>query len=162
MSQTEFLQQVKENQNIIYKLALLYATDEEDKKDLYQEVLLQAWKGWPSFKGESKFSTWLYRVSLNTILTLKRKKPILDYNTSIESVAESTHTEHGYSVATEQLRWALRTLPETDRAIISLHLDGYENNEIAELMGISLNNTGVKLYRIKQQLAKILKKSHAN
>ncbi|HMP93025.1 MAG TPA: sigma factor, partial [Phnomibacter sp.] len=68
-SQTEFLHLITQNQGIIRKLVGLYARNEEDKSDLYQEVLLQAWKGFASFKGQSKFSTWLYRVSLNTLLT---------------------------------------------------------------------------------------------
>ena len=73
MSEKEFLSQLKEHQNIIYKLVHLYANTEEDKKDLYQEILLQAWKTYPAFRGEAKFSTWLYRLCLNTIFTIQRK-----------------------------------------------------------------------------------------
>jgi RNA polymerase sigma factor (sigma-70 family) len=73
VSEKEFLSQLKEHQNIIYKLVHLYATSEEDKKDLYQEILFQAWKTYSSFRGEAKFSTWLYRLSLNTIFTIQRK-----------------------------------------------------------------------------------------
>ena len=70
---------VTEQQNIIYKLVHLYTTSEEDKKDLYQEILLQAWKGYSSFREEAKFSTWLYRLCLNTIFTIQRKTNKIKY-----------------------------------------------------------------------------------
>ncbi|MBL0307317.1 MAG: hypothetical protein IPQ25_15180 [Chitinophagaceae bacterium] len=72
MSEKEFLSQLKEHQNIIYKLVHLYANTEEVKKDLYQEILFQAWKTYPAFRGEAKFSTWLYRLCLNTIFTIRK------------------------------------------------------------------------------------------
>lgn len=156
MSEAEFLSLIKENQGIIYKLAGLYATDAEEKKDFCQEIICQAWKGWPSFKGESKFSTWLYRISLNTILTQKRRKKLIDYRDDLEPVASSVEQNTVQQENAKRLRQAIRALAETDRALISLHLDGYENGEIAEIIGISVNNVGVKLHRIKNQLAKRL------
>ena len=87
MNESAFLEQVKQNQGIIYKLVDLYVNDTEEKKDLYQEVLLNAWKGWPSFRQESKFSTWLYRICLNTIFTSKRKKHQVNYKESLEEIA---------------------------------------------------------------------------
>ncbi|MBL0358075.1 MAG: hypothetical protein IPP72_14940 [Chitinophagaceae bacterium] len=94
MSQKEFLEQVRNNQGIIYKLVGLYAGDREEKKDLYQEILLQAWKAWPSFRGEAKFSTWLYRLSLNTIFTQRRKASKIDYLESLETVAPAVKKPH--------------------------------------------------------------------
>lgn len=158
MSETEFLEAVKSNQGIIYKLVGLYATDVEERKDLYQEVLLQAWRSWSSFRGEAKFSTWLYRISLNTILTQKRKVNRIDYLDSLEPVSHlvTDHTQHKKEEI-DRLRNAIRTLPETDRALISMHLDGYENAEIADVLGITVNHVAVKLHRCKQQLANLLK-----
>lgn len=156
MSETEFLSLIKENQGIIYKLAGLYAADAEEKKDFCQEIICQAWKGWPSFKGEAKFSTWLYRISLNTILTQKRRKKLIDYRDDLEPIASATEQNTVQRENSRRLRLAIRSLAETDRALISLHLDGYENGEIAEIIGISVNNVGVKLHRIKNQLAKRL------
>ena len=96
MSEKEFLSQLKEHQNIIYKLVHLYANTEEDKKDLYQEILLQAWKTYPAFRGEAKFSTWLYRICLNTIFTQQRKKHRVDYKDSPEyDFYYSTKNEQG-------------------------------------------------------------------
>ncbi len=156
MSEAQFLEQVKQHQGIIYKLVALYANNAEEKKDLYQEVLLQAWKGWPSFRQESKFSTWLYRVCLNTIFTRNRKKQPLDYKESLEAVATVIQNGSIQNEDAVRLRLAIRKLAETDRAIISMHLDGYDNGEIADLMGISNNHVSVKLHRIKDQLSNLL------
>lgn len=156
MSEANFLEQVRQNQGIIYKLVGLYASDAEEKKDLYQEVLLQAWKSWPAFRQEAKFSTWLYRICLNTIFTQKRKPQRVDYKDSLESIAPAVQNKVAQQEDVVRLRQAIRQLPETDRAIISMNLDGYENAEIAEMFGISNNHVAVKLHRIKQQLGNLL------
>ena len=156
MGETQFLEQVRENQGIIYKLVGLYASDAEEKKDFYQEVLLQAWKAWPSFRGDAKFSTWLYRISLNTILTQKRKNNPVEYKDSLEPISPSVQHSSIQQENALSLQKAIRQLAETDRAIISMHLDGYENSEIAEVLGISNNHVAVKLHRCKQQLANLL------
>jgi RNA polymerase sigma factor (sigma-70 family) len=156
LSEAAFLQQIRENQGIIYKLVGLYANDAEEKKDLYQEVLLQAWKSWPAFRQEAKFSTWLYRICLNTIFTQKRKPQRLDYKESLEDVSAAVQNSVVQNEDLVRLRMAIRQLPETDRAIVSMHLDGYENAEIAGMLGISNNHVAVKLHRIKQQLGNLL------
>ncbi len=158
MSEKDFLEQVRENQGIIYKLVGLYASDAEEKKDLYQEVLLQAWKAWPSFRGEAKFSTWLYRICLNTILTQKRKANLVDYKDSLEAISPSVQHSSIQKEEVAGLQKAIRQLSETDRAIISLHFDGYDNGEISEILGITGNHVAVKLHRCKQQLTNLLKK----
>lgn len=155
MIEQEFLSQIKEHQNIIYKLVHIYATTEEDKKDLYQEIVLQAWKSYSAFRGEAKFSTWLYRLCLNTILTIRRKTNRIEYTDTAKF--ESDYVTTSASDELDRLYKAIRTLPETERAIISLNLDGYDNKEVGELLGITANLVGVKLYRIKQQLATLLK-----
>jgi len=156
LSEAQFLEQVRQNQGIIYKLVGLYANDAEEKKDLYQEVLLQAWKGWPSFRQESKFSTWLYRICLNTIFTQQRKKHRVDYTNSLEEISPTVQNSVTQKEDVVRLRQAIRQLSETDRAIISMNLDGYENAEIGEMLGISNNHVAVKLHRIKQQLGNLL------
>ncbi|MFT3932259.1 MAG: sigma-70 family RNA polymerase sigma factor [Chitinophagaceae bacterium] len=158
MQEAEFLALVKENQGIIYKLTSLYANDAEEKKDLYQEILLNAWKGWPSFRGDAKFSTWLYRICLNTLLTKKRKPQILDYKASLEELSPQIQAANTQNENVLSLQKAIRQLAETDRAIVSLHLDGFDNGEIAGIVGISVNHVAVKLHRIKQQLSQLLNK----
>jgi RNA polymerase sigma factor (sigma-70 family) len=157
VSETQFLEQVRENQGIIYKLVGLYASDGEEKKDLYQEVLLQAWKAWPNFRRDAKFSTWLYRICLNTILTQKRKTSPVDYTDSLEAISPPVQHSSIQNEAAAGLQKALRRLSETDRAIISLHFDGYVNSEISEILGITGNHVAVKLHRCKQQLTNLLK-----
>lgn len=158
MSKQEFLQLLQANQGIIYKLVALYAQNVEEKKDLYQEVVLQTWKAWPNFRGDAKFSTWLYRICLNTILTQQRKPYQVDAKTDLDQYQLTAENTAEKNQEAQRLRLAIRQLAETDRAIVSLHLDGYDNNEIAQIVGIASNHVAVKLFRIKQQLANLLKK----
>ena len=150
----QFLEAIQANQGIIRKLAGIYAQHEEDKKDLYQEILLQAWKAFPKFRGDSKFSTWLYKVSLNTILTASRKKNKETYREQIDDHITDTGSSGLAMEDRQMIGMAMNQLSDIDKALISLHLDGYSNPEIADILGISLNHTGVKLHRIKQVMTK--------
>lgn len=157
-NETYFLELIAQHQGLIYKLIRMYAYTEEDIKDSYQEILFQAWKGFPAFKGEAKFSTWLYRICLNTLLTQNRKHNVLKQSITLDaSIQLSTNHQEANNENIRQLYHAIRQLKETDRAIISLHLDGYNHLEIAEIVGISANNVGVKIYRIKDQIGILLK-----
>jgi RNA polymerase sigma factor (sigma-70 family) len=152
--QREFTALINQNRGIIYKVIRLYVNHEEDERDLFQEILFQAWKSYPRFDGRSKFSTWLYRVGLNTVLTFKRRPVVVVPHEDLSSlnIAQPKTTDDS-----EALYVAIRELPEIDRMIITLHLDGYENEEIAEITGITKNNAAVKLHRIKDNLIKTLK-----
>jgi len=155
VSEKEFVALVNENRGIIYKVIRLYINHEEDARDLYQEIVFQAWKSYSRFDGRSKFSTWLYRVGLNTVLTFKRRPVVVvpyEDLASLNIAQAKTNTDES-----EALYVAIRQLPEIDRMIITLHLDGYENEEIAEITGLTKNNTAVKLHRIKEVLIKQLK-----
>ncbi|MCW5911443.1 MAG: sigma-70 family RNA polymerase sigma factor [Cyclobacteriaceae bacterium] len=150
-----FTELINQNRGIIYKVIRLYVANEEDERDLFQEILFQAWKSYPRFDGRSKFSTWLYRVGLNTVLTFKRRPVLVVPHENLASLNISqakTSTDES-----EALYIAIRGLPEIDRMIITLHLDGYENEEIADITGLTKNNTAVKLHRIKDALIKKLK-----
>lgn len=155
-SQSEFIDLVQANAGIIHKVLKLYVDRQTDREDMYQEILLQAWKSFERFKGESKFSTWLYRVSLNTVFTFNRQNQILNKNTDIEEhhYKENTHNKYDDS---DLLLKALKQLNEIDRSLITLHLDGYDNGEIAEIIGITRNHVGVKIHRIKNELMNLLK-----
>ncbi|KYP15623.1 sigma-70 family RNA polymerase sigma factor [Flavihumibacter sp. CACIAM 22H1] len=155
MKEELFLSEIKANQGIIYKIVSLYAADPEEKKDLYQEILLQCWKGWSSFRGEAKFSTWLYRISLNTVLTSIRKKTLVVYQDEVPD-QEGVDPVQFEQEDSKALHTAIRQLTDADRAIVLLHLEGYSNSEIAEWMGISANGLAVKLYRIRQRLSTLL------
>ena len=157
MEEQQFLKNINENKGIIIKIVNLYADDAEDRKDLHQEIIFQAWKAASGFKGEAKFSTWLYKISLNVALThLSKIKKHAKINEGVSMVPYEYPAE--LSERADQLYRAIRQLTEVDRGLIMLHLDGYDNAAIGEIMGITKNNTGVKLHRIKQQLSDILDK----
>ena len=152
----EFVQLVQRNAGIIHKVIQLYVEHPEDRRDLYQEVLLQAWKSYAGFKGESLFSTWLYRISLNTVLTFRRRQKVVytELPSKYDQLAE--HTAPALEDS-ELLLLAIKQLNEIDRVIITLHLDGYENEEIAQVTGLSKNNATVRLHRAKQTVVQRLK-----
>jgi len=151
----EFTEQIDQNRGIIYKVIRLYVNHEDDEKDLFQEILFQAWKSYPRFQGRSKFSTWLYRVALNTVLTFKRRVKLVEPHDDLNQL-NVVSTDGNRKDESEALYTAIRMLNEIDRMIVTLHLDGYENEEIADITGISKNNTAVKLHRIKETLTKKL------
>lgn len=151
----EFSEQIDKNRGIIYKVIRLYVHHEDDEKDLFQEILFQAWKSYPRFQGQSKFSTWLYRVALNTVLTFKRRIKLVEPHEDLNRL-NVVSTDGNRKDDSEALYTAIRMLNEIDRMIVTLHLDGYENEEIADITGITKNNTAVKLHRIKETLTKKL------
>ncbi len=153
-AEEQFTRLIQENSGIIHKVILLYVDDKQERADLYQEILLQAWKSFASFRRESKFSTWLYRVSLNTVFTFNRKASKTPDTSSFEEVEfkEPAELMEEKNDSRNVLMMLIKQLDEIDRMIISLHLDGYSNKEIAEITGLTANNTGVKLHRVKERL----------
>lgn len=152
----EYVRLIQENGGIIHKVIALYIDDTENRKDLYQEILLQAWKSFSSFKKQSKFSTWLYKVALNTALTFYKKEDrsknaISHDSVKVESVGAQKENH-------ELLYTLIKRLNEVDRMMISLHLDGYKNHEIADITGVTTNNVNVKIHRIKSKLIADFKK----
>lgn len=158
MKEQEFIKEIDNCKGLILKLIGLYAYSLADRNDIYQEVLYNAWRGINSFQRKSKFSTWLYQVALNTILTYNRtsKKTSLA-NNDVEDLIVPVAPQIEKKEEVQRLYQAIRKLVETDRIIITLHLEGYDNPEIADILGISSNYVGVKLFRIKNQLQTFLK-----
>jgi len=154
----QYVNLIKVHEGIIHKIISLYVDDPEDKKDLYQEILLQGWRSYQNFKKASLFSTWLYRVSLNTVLNFnKKKKPIVKLDNAFNQIdnSKSENLED-----TELLFKIIKSLNEVDRMIMTLHLDGYKNIEIAEMTGINQNHVNVKLHRIKLKVIEQFKAIH--
>jgi RNA polymerase sigma factor (sigma-70 family) len=146
--QDQYIKLIKKHEGILHKVIGLYIDDIEDNKDLYQEILLQGWKSFSSFKGDAAFSTWLYKVSLNTVLTFKRR----EYKFK-EVIAEAEPaTETAKNENSELLYYLIKQLPEVDRMLMILHLDGYKNIEIADITGTTQNYVNVKIHRLKNQL----------
>jgi RNA polymerase sigma-70 factor (ECF subfamily) len=153
-AQDKFLTEVETCRPMLFKLVALYADELSGREDLTQDILLQAWKTWPRFRGESKFSTWFYRICLNTILTHQRKRRPPPAVLPREELIPDHSTRDPSDL--QDLHKAIRQLGETDRALITMHLDGYDHSGIAAIFGISNNHVAVKLGRIKRQLAKII------
>lgn len=157
--ESSFVKQIKQHQNIIHKICRLYTSDEDAHNDLFQEITIQLWKAYPNFRGDSKFTTWAYRVGLNTAITLYRKK-----KRSIETSPFDNHlfkitSEEYNSEEEEQLKLmykAIEELNDIDKALIFLYLEDKDYTEIAETLGISEVNARVKMNRIKGKLKKIL------
>jgi RNA polymerase sigma-70 factor (ECF subfamily) len=154
--QTTFLKIVEENQGIIYKVCKMYRDSREDQEDLFQEIVFQLWKSYPKFRKESKVSTWMYRIALNTaIATFRKNKIELEYTESLTNDDHANYTD-SLSENEERMYEAIRTLNKADRALIALYLEDYSHREIAEITGITENYVGVKISRIKEKLKNIL------
>jgi len=161
----DFKKIVDQYNGILYKIARSYTTEEADFQDLYQEILIQLWQSFERFKGESKISTWIYRVSLNTALTFQKKQKREISTNPIDNA--SYKIAGGSGVGEEQvfqkekkielLYKCVNLLKKDDRAIILLHLEEKKYDEIAEIIGITVSHVGVKLMRIKKQLFQLLK-----
>jgi len=151
----EFLQIITENQGIIHKVCSIYCDLEEDRRDLFQEILVQLWKSYSSFRNESKFSTWMYRVALNTAITsFKKDKRQPDKSgVAYESIQLA---EELYDTRTEDqiklLNNAVGQLTGIEKSIILLFLEDKKYEEIAEITGITQNYVRVKMNRIKKKL----------
>ncbi len=148
---------IHDYQKIIYKVCRLYRNTREDQEDLFQEIVYQIWKSYPGFKGESKISSWMYRIALNTAIVLYRKPGI-----SIEYYDEYPERMHPadekiVSENEERLFRALRKLSDSEKAVVSLYLEDFNYKEIAEITGLSESNVGVRLNRIKNKLRELLK-----
>ena len=158
MSEEHFLELINTHKRTIYNLLNLYVQDLDEIEDLKQEIILQSWKSKDSFLNQSSFNTWLYKVSLFTILTFKKKQPTLNRVDLKE--AHSIHQEENFqSDQAESLQNWIARLDDLSKTIITMHLDGFSNSEIADFIGIKLNNLNVKLHRIKEKAVLNLKRS---
>jgi RNA polymerase sigma factor (sigma-70 family) len=150
-----FVQQISEHKAILHKVCNLYGGSQEEKKDMMQEITLQLWRAYPAFRNQSKFSTWMYRVALNTVITnfrkSKREPVTTPYTSEIEHLPdkeESTISDQKI----QRLYRAISMLNEIDRAIILLYLEKKSYVEIGDIMGLKEKNISVKIVRIKKKL----------
>ncbi|SNV41980.1 Sigma-24 [Chryseobacterium taklimakanense] len=156
----EFSQLVKDNQGLIIKVSRLYTNSTEDEQDLFQEIVLQLWRSYDTFRGQSKISTWMYRVALNTAITLFRKKTkspqtdeLMDYHHR-DYVEDDDEKQQQISL----LYKVVKMLPKMERAIVMMYLDDLPYREIAETLGISEVNARVKMNRLKKTLKELMEK----
>lgn len=153
----EFIEQIQKHQGILHKICFVYSNSKADKEDLNQEIVLQLWKSYPSFRKEAKFSTWMYRVALNTAITLNKKAVLFENHKTQLSDEYAIAEVNDYSEDIKILYKAISKLSKIEKAIIMLWLEEKAYSEIAEIVGISEKYVSVKLVRSKKKLAKLIK-----
>lgn len=154
-----FLNDFEKNQNIVHKICRIYTTNQDQHNDLFQEITIQIWKNYAKFRGESKFSTWMYRVSLNTAISLYRKSSRSIKTQDFNDVSFKIKSVDYDDTKDEQLKAlykGIRELNDIEKALIFLYLEDKPYKEIAKTLGISEVNARVKMNRTKDKLRKIL------
>lgn len=145
----QFLEMIRQNEGIIFKVTSFYADKEHPVGDLYQEVVLNLWKAYPSFRGESKYSTWIYRIALNTCISFYRrnKKNVVYVDISMDIPEPVDNKEE-----IQELYRLINRLGKIERALVLLYLDDKSYKEIADITGLTVTNVATKLSRIKEKL----------
>ena len=147
----DFSRMIREQKATIYTVCYMFSKDKEEIDDLFQEVLVKLWQGYDSFQGKSDLRTWIYRVSLNTCISIDRKKKRRKTQPLLEGV-DLFDKNDADNRQTDMLHERIGKLQAFDRAIVLLWLENMSYEEIAQIVGISVKNVSVKLYRIKEQL----------
>lgn len=152
----DFVITLENNKGIIYKIANSYCKDLDDRQDLIQEITIQLWKSFDKYNGTAKFSTWMYRIALNTAISFYRKDsrrkgfhvPLSE--SVIQNTAEDLHDDNEASLGL--LEKFIRELDDLDRALMILYLEEMNQNEIAQVVGITVSNVSTRIGRIKEKL----------
>lgn len=150
LSKQDFIRIINDHQGIVTSLCKAYYTRYDDQKDAYQDIILQLWKSFDTFRGASQLSTWIYRVSLNTLLTKVRneKNKIMAEPISDQVVTSLVMADDDR----ELLGVVLRSLKDVDKAIVILYLEGYKNKEISQMLNMTATNVSTRLNRVTTEL----------
>lgn len=151
---------MQEHQALLHKVCNLYCVFPQDKEDLFQEIVIQVWKSYPGFRGEAKFSTWLYRIALNTAISDLRKQKKRIVGADIGPFLPDGTPDSADWEQEEQLRIlysAIGQLTDVEKALVMLYLEDKSYDEMEEILGINQNNLRVKMNRIKEKLRKLTK-----
>ncbi|MDF4203056.1 sigma-70 family RNA polymerase sigma factor [Maribacter sp. SA7] len=149
-----FTDLIREHQALLYKVTSIYTDKKEDQEDLFQEIVFQLWKYFDSFRNDSKITTWMYRVAMNTAITFVKKKKRRPDSVSVADVF-ITQSDYKDDVLEEQLKLLyqqLQHLNTLEKGLIFLLLEGKSYKEIAQITGLSDSNVGTKISRIKKKL----------
>ncbi|UAB80627.1 RNA polymerase sigma factor [Marixanthomonas sp. SCSIO 43207] len=160
MQEQAFTTIIKDNEGILYKVTRLFTQTEADQQDLYQEIVINLWKGFGSFRGDAKVSTWMYRIALNTAVLYSKKEKRKGQKVSLDGI---TLVNEVYDpILEQQLKLVykhIRELNDVEKGIIFLFLEGKKYETIASITGLSTSNVGTRMARIKEKLKnKITKK----
>lgn len=160
-SEKEFLEKINKHKGIIFKISKMYMDNRDDQNDLFQEIVYQVWKSFPAFEGKSEFSTWLYRIALNTaIIFLKSEKKRNFIQNDDVSIYKIKEDEYNYEDEQnlKMMYESIQKLNSIDKALIFYYLEDFSGKEMAEQMGISEGNARVKLNRAKEKLKELINK----
>ena len=156
-----FINLIKLHQGLIHKVCFMYEQDPDVRNDLFQEIVLQLWKSFPTFRGEAKITTWMYRIALNTAISGYRRQvrhikteDLSERHLNISENYSGDEREEDF----QRLQAAIRQLSEIERAMIMMALEEIPYEEIAETIGITQNNVRVRMNRIREKLKKIMSK----
>ena len=152
MNEQEFANIVREHKSTIYTVCYMFSKNQDEVDDLFQEVLLNLWRGIEHFKGESKLATWIYRISLNTCISADRKKKKHATETLSQQADIYAATDEAETLQIQMLHKRVHRLRPFDRAIVLLWLEGLPYDEIGAITGISAKNVSVRLVRIREEL----------
>lgn len=163
---SQFMNWLAEHGSSVIKVARAYTLTSEDCQDLAQEILLQAWRSLAKFEGKASAATWFYRVALHTAMNWHRKdrprrsrqQPLLEVQ-ALATQTENSAEQLQHRETVEQLYQAIHQLPQSDAALVLLYLDELSYQEMAEVLGITESNVGVKLNRAKKALGELMKES---
>jgi len=157
----EFTRIIKDNEGVIFKITTVYTDSSEDQKDLYQEIVYQLWKAYETFRGESKITTWMYRVALNTAITMLKKEKRKGNKVGIDQVIlkQTENYDTAFEDKLKILYAHIKMLNDLEKGLILLVLEGKKYDEIALITGLTTSNVGTRISRIKQKLkTQIVKK----
>ena len=162
----QFEEHIIQHERLLHKICRMYAYTEADHQDLFQDIVLQLWQAYPKFRGDAKFSTWLYRVAINTAITGRRMKK--DFVTTCDPSDlpahgndDSRHIEKEEQLA--QLQQAIQRVNEIEKAIVMLYMEDRSYEEMEEVLGINSGTLRVKMNRIKEKLRQLTKTTlHGN
>jgi len=162
--EAEFTQIVKDNEGVIFKITTIYTDNHEDQQDLYQEIVYQLWKSFDRFKGNSKISTWIYRVALNTSITSLKKEKRRGNQIRLDKIIIKQAEQYDTKLEEQLtiLHQHIKMLNELEKGLMLLLLDGKKYEEIAIITGLSPSNVGTKISRIKLKLKTQIVKNKTN
>jgi len=155
----EFLEVLSKYQGILYKVSLVYFKNISDREDNLQEIIYQLWKSFPHIKNRNSIGSWIYAVSINTSISRVKKVSRIDYRETIPEIPDKSDIIDDISMneSLQMLLNAIYNLNEVDKSIMLLYLEEKSYDEIAEIMGISKSNVGVRINRAKEILKQNLK-----
>jgi RNA polymerase sigma factor (sigma-70 family) len=158
-AEKQFEKCITEHELLIYKVCRIYTYSKADRQDLFQEIVIQLWKAFPKFKGQSKFSTWLYRVAINTAISGLRKKKDFIYSYEPDALPQQIDDNRSFEEEEKfQLLYeAIARLNTVEKAIVMLYMEDKSYEEMEDILGLSQGNLRVKMSRIKEKLRQLTK-----